>query len=370
MSGPEGLETFLVLAWEEQHRIDCLLACDRRFLVLPDNRCVREARVARWTKDLTDPELKKNLRILHGLISDAVGICERRRLRADPDSVDPRKDVLARLEQLKALATLPGDAPLTLKLVLAHRFELERFLVEVGDEDFLRGRSADYLGEGEGTMVAWAGLAREGLFPAIPPLLEHLGPPYDPGAQDEPPGVDAQAVGTETPPQLDDVERTRRLLTMLIAAKNEQDLPLRARRELKRQVLWAVLPVIVVTTILFGLAIGLVDDEADAFLVAAAAGAAGASLGGLFRLRDEVSLGARIREFFLFYVGQVVVGAAAGLLVYVVARAGIVTVGEGTNGIAAFSFAAGFSEAVFLGLVDRMSETFLGQRKGAEGEEA
>jgi hypothetical protein len=170
---------------------------------------------------------------------------------------------------------------------------------------------------------------------------------------------------------LDDVERTRRLLAWLVAAKEAEDLPLRARRELKQHALLAVLPIIVIATVLFGVAIGMVNEGENEFLLAAAAGAAGAALGGLLRLRDEVNFGAQIREFVPFFLGEVVVGAAAGLLVFVVVQSGIVQVGGGTNGLAAFAFAVGFSEAAFLGLVARIGETLrdTGQKKPARAED-
>jgi hypothetical protein len=56
-----------------------------------------------------------------------------------------------------------------------------------------------------------------------------------------------------------------------------------------------------------------------------------------------------------FFAGQLVVGAAAGLLVSVVVQAEIIQLGGG-GGLAALGFVVGFSEAAFLGLITRIGE--------------
>jgi hypothetical protein len=98
--------------------------------------------------------------------------------------------------------------------------------------------------------VSWERLVQEGRFPPGPPPI-----------LTEKPGLDAAS-------------RTKRLLEWLLAAKEAQDLPLRARRELKLRALLVVLPLIVLTTALFALAIGTVDEAENGYLLAAAAGAA------------------------------------------------------------------------------------------------
>jgi hypothetical protein len=154
------------------------------------------------------------------------------------------------------------------------------------------------------------------------------------------------------------------MLEQLIAAKEEADLPLRTSRELKERALWIVLPVIVVTTVLFGFAAGHFDASGgNAYLLAAAAGAAGAGVGGLIGLRDKVSRGEQVQEFRPFFLGQVVVGAAAGLLAYLVVEAKLVQVGTDEEGIAALAFVVGFSEAAFLRLID-----LVGKGAGGKGE--
>jgi hypothetical protein len=94
----------------------------------------------RWTPDITDPEFKKNLKIFHRLVEEAIRIC----------SGDGRNALQARLEELTGLVYLPTDVPLTLNLLLVRRFELERLLLQVGDEEYLRGRAAKLLQRGQG----------------------------------------------------------------------------------------------------------------------------------------------------------------------------------------------------------------------------
>jgi len=319
----------------QEQRVNLLLACRWRPLGLfVDRRPAQEADV-RWTDYITDPEFKKNLRIFYRLITGARSMCERAKIAPDEYGT-----LEARLGELEHLATLPGGEkapPLTLKLLLGQRFQLERFLVEVGDLEYLRSRAADFYSEGEGMLITW-----KGLFPGqVPPLLD-----------------DRQRT-------LDPVEPTRRMLEQFIAAREEADLPLRARRELKERALWIVLPVMVLTTALFGFAVGHVDaSRGNAYLLAAAAGAAGAAVGGLIGLRDKVSRGSQVREFLPFFLGQIVVGAAAGLLAYLVVEAKLVQVGTGEEGIAALAFVVGFSEAAFLRLIDLVGKGAGGKDEG------
>jgi hypothetical protein len=268
-------------------------------------------------------------------------LCERARCH---ESHHAYRELEGRLSELADLVAVPSNnVPLTLKLLLGQRFELERFLVELGDDKYLRSRAADLFSEGEGTGVTWSRLIQEGHFSGPPPLLADV-PKGDNTAEE----------------RSDAVEQTRQMLARLIAAKETEDLPLRGRRELKQKALLLVLPVIFAATVALGVAIGNVKEGKGDILLAACAGATGAALGRLFKLRDDVNLGVQIREFVQFFVGQVVVGAVAGLLVYLVVTAGFIRPGGGTSGLAAFAFVAGFSEAVFLGLVGRIGQTLTG----------
>jgi hypothetical protein len=66
------------------------------------------------------------------LIEDAVAVRERKPLAQTSDaSAPPGRASCARLDEL---IKLPGGCPLTLKALLGRRFDLERCLIEVGDE--------------------------------------------------------------------------------------------------------------------------------------------------------------------------------------------------------------------------------------------
>lgn len=310
------------LAGEESRRVAHLFDCRGwpRPLEWGDRRRARKAEVG-WSSDLGDPELTKNLRTYLRLIDGADGVIARGSPRLTSEEVTER--------------LIPRDAgvPLTIESLLGRRFDLERLLVEKGDPVYVRERAAELFEEEEGTVRTW-----KQLFPGEP-----LPEPTPTGS---------------------DVVPTRRRLGRVLAAKEALDLPLRARRQLKsRALLLLVLPLLVVAAALFGLAIAKVVGGGDgALLLAAAAGATGACLGGLFRLRDTVRRGAQVREFGPFFVGQIVVGAVAGLLAFVVDDAEAVEIGGGDAGLAAFSFALGYSEAVLIGLIAKLG----GQEKAGE----
>jgi hypothetical protein len=276
----------------------------------PDPFTEQQARVEELLANppprLDDPELQKNLRILYFLLGHA------------------------RTRGIQMADGLPPESRLTIETLLAHRFELEQLLLRDGDEEYLRLRAAALVDEGAGTAVTWRDLYGD----RLPPLLE----------EDAAPGDEDRRLATQ------------RMLQRLLAAKEAQDLPVRARRALKIQVLYRILPLILVATLAFAVALAIAQDDWEGVLVAAAAGLCGASLGGLLKLRDEVSRGAEMREFGPFYLGQLLVGAAAGLLGYAADESGIVDVAGGSAGVAALAFALGFSEAAFLGLLARIGE--------------
>jgi hypothetical protein len=166
------------------------------------------------------------------------------------------------------------------------------------------------------------------------------------------------------PSAQDPLSETRLRLERVMLLKETQDLDRRARRGLKQRVLyWAVLPALVVTAVVLGLAIGIVMDGEGEFLLAAAAGAAGAAAGGLLRLRDEIRRGTAVREFLPFFAGGLVLGAMAGFVAFLVTEAGVLEVAGGAAGTALLGFVLGFSEAAFIGLLDQL-------RPGAVEEDA
>lgn len=259
----------------------------------------------------TDPEYTKNLRHFQALIAGAAGIARR-----DADKREPLAE-----------AVTVTHWPTTLEALLARRFELEQRLAQLGDEQYLLVRSAGYYAEGESTHVTWQKLFGD----APPPLLD----------------VQADAMAKEA---------TQLMLLQLLAAKDAQDLPLRARREFRHRALFhVVLPTLVAATVV--LIVLLLNGPGDDrnVLLAAAAGATGAALGGLVKLRDQLTRGTEIREFAAFFFAQLVIGALAGLVVYLVDDAELISVSDAATGVAVISFATGFSEAAFIGLLSRFT---------------
>jgi hypothetical protein len=263
--------------------------------------------------DAGDAEFVKNLQIFLRLVVDADALALRaaHNLSGDPAQAAA---VTARLPELRERITLPTEVPLTLELLLARRFELERLLIELGDRTYLAGRLADLYDEEPGTVSTWRSLYGD----ELPPLL---------------PGGVTRHPETVPPAGPTEVEATRERLARLMHAKESQAQAVKARWALKRRVAAPTILVLLLAVAAFAAAVsGLAADD-QALWSAAAAGGAGAALGGLIRLRDEVTLGTQARQFWLFFVGQVLVG------------------------VAAVAFAVGFSEAAFVGLLTRLGGT-------------
>jgi hypothetical protein len=290
-------------------------------------RLIRGRRQARdrglaLTSDVRDPEFRKNLRTLARLVSHAETL-ERRAC------FDERA-----LAELTDALRLPAGARLTTEALLVRRFRLEMLLLEHGDAEYLRERAAAvYWGESPTARVRWRSMYGD----QAPPILA--------GACD----------GRLAPPG-EGVERTRAMLLQLFAAKHYDDVPTRNSNELSLRALRVIAPVVLLASGAFGLAIALVAEQDNWVLVAASAGAIGAALGTLIRVRDHLVSGSQIREFTPFFIAQVAVGVTAGLLAYLVDASGIVTVDGDAHGLAAIAFALGFTEAAFLRLIARVAD--------------
>ena len=284
--------------------------------------------------DAGDAEFVKNLQIFLRLVvdADALYLQAAHNLTGDPAQAAA---VTGRVEELRARITLPTEVPLTLELLLGRRFELERLLIELGDRTYLAGRLADLYDEQPGTFSTWRSLYGD----ELPPLL---------------PGGVTGRPETVPPPGPEEVEATRERLARLMHAKESQAQTAKARWALMQRVTALTILVLLLAVAAFGVAVaGMVVDD-RALWSAAAAGAAGAALGGLIRLRDEVTLGTQVRQFWLFFCGQVLVGVAAGVLTFLIDDGGLVAVAGGSAGVAAVAFAVGFSEAAFVGLLTRL----------------
>lgn len=95
-------------------------------------------------------------------------------------------------------------------------------------------------------------------------------------------------------------------------------------------------------------------------LIAAATGALGSTLSGFYKLRDEAGGLNVLRSFKSAMSAQPFVGAVVGVLLWLLLKSSIVTIGPSGQGmnwtnLAIYCFLAGFSEPFFLGLVQRVA---------------
>ena len=102
-------------------------------------------------------------------------------------------------------------------------------------------------------------------------------------------------------------------------------------------------------------------------LLCAVAGALGGTLANLYKLRDEIGRGTELRAFKPILIAQPAVGAAAGLIVLLIVASGLLGTTSGQSdgrwhSLTLLAFAAGFSEALFLGLVRRVAGAAEGDR--------
>jgi hypothetical protein len=275
----------------------------------------RERRVLR------DPEARKNIEILAAHISDAIDLHRRTPI---PEPVT------------RSLAELVFEARamLSLETLLDARRSLEELLLQCADLTLLQQWAAAEYAEAEATLTTWQRLYGT----ELPQLLNDR------------PDPSSQAIK-------DLMDSTRVRLQRLVASRFWLYRPLRARRELRT----IYLRRFAVWVLLFGVVLGAaiawqVTAGTRAVLLAAAAGASGASLSGLLKFRDEVRLGAQIKEFGALYLAQVIVGGVFGLLVFLVVTTGWLGLGTDAARIGVISFAAGFSEPFAVGIVAKMTE--------------
>lgn len=290
--------------------------------------------------ELGDPEFQKNLRIFLRLVEQAEEL-HARAVRRGASGSGPQPEAPAWVGELQRRITFSPYLPVTLKLLLARRFELERLLIEVGDRKYLTGRLAEVYDEERGTHSTWRSLYGDQL-PALLPGGTVAGP--------EPAELQEDS----------EVAATRRRLDRLMRVKESEDQVFRARWELKQRAATLAIVALLVVVAGFAAATAAMGTGDRELWAAAAAGAAGAALGGLIRLREQVTLGAQTRQFSRFFAGQLLVGVAAGILTFLVDQSGMVAIaGEGA-GVAAVGFALGFSEAAFLGLLAKLGGTAAG----------
>jgi hypothetical protein len=114
-----------------------------------------------------------------------------------------------------------------------------------------------------------------------------------------------------------------------------------------------------------------IDGERSLVVLAAVAGALGGMLANVFRLRDELSRGTELRAFKPMLLAQPAVGAASGLVLLLAVESGFLGIADQDDEvrwatITLLAFAAGISEALFLGIVANVA-TVVGEGELSKG---
>jgi hypothetical protein len=152
-----------------------------------------------------------------------------------------------------------------------------------------------------------------------------------------------------------------RSLRKLYELRAEAGLDRRARAARKCRYLTALIPFLLVLLAAMSATIYAVGESGiwKNIGLAASAGALGATLSGIFRMRDRLTELDDLRSFWPAMRIQPLIGATAGVFTLLILESGAVKLGnaEGSswaaNGL--FTFIAGFSEPFFLGLIQRIA---------------
>jgi hypothetical protein len=277
---------------------------------------------------LSDPELRKNLERLYRAMVDA------QRLAGTGDLDEAaRTELLARLEGVDPTGLNSQSLGLMLEAI-------DEFLIEHGDDLFIcQLLAAEYMraqAESGTTVLMWTDL-----FPGGPVAASKQ---FESGEQ-----VDAA--------QLD--EARNRLLELFRARGASYGLHRARTLARARRLLW-LLPVLAVllTGLIVSMDIAVKGQSWRGGLVAAFAGALGASLSGAYKLRDQAPRVSELRVFGYLFAVQPLLGAAAGVFVALVLSSGILKVadaGDEWATRAVLAFVAGFSEPFLLKVVDRVA---------------
>src|SRR3954469_6817742 len=169
--------------------------------------------------------------------------------------------------------------------------------------------------------------------------------------------IDARSNGTvERATHLEAVRSLRKLYEL----RAEAGLDRRARAAQKCRYLTALIPILLLLLVALSTTIYEVGQGGiwKEVCLAASAGALGATLSGIFRVRDRLTELDDLRSFWPAMRIQPLIGATAGLVTLLILESGAVKLSDDPHSWAAwalFTFVAGFSEPFFLGLVQRVA---------------
>jgi hypothetical protein len=158
------------------------------------------------------------------------------------------------------------------------------------------------------------------------------------------------------------IETLRKRLLVLYEMRRFRYRRERARRRMKSfNLMLAALVLLALALLLaWGIDDAIGDPTPGTVFLTAVAGALGGTLANLLRLRDELSRGTEFRAFKPMLLAQPAVGAVSGLVVLLVVDSGFLGLGDGDGDVrwetlTLLAFAAGFSEAFFLGIVRKVA---------------
>jgi hypothetical protein len=165
----------------------------------------------------------------------------------------------------------------------------------------------------------------------------------------------------ETPSDAREINRVAVQLRMVHLYRANERLKSHTRLALRSGALGAMLMILLPMVIGAGLTFGFAENTTGwNVAVAAAAGVLGSILSGFFKLRDQLDSLTELRSFRAALIVQPAIGAATGLLAFLLVWAGVLHLPPSdeppsTATFGVYGFLAGFSEPFFLSVVERLT---------------
>jgi hypothetical protein len=277
-----------------------------------------------------DPELRKVLGVIQTHLS------ETRRLLAIPTAGGT-----SRTSAVQELTSLTQQDPARLTIDGAWELSgaLKRLNLRLGDEAFV-GSRLEYERSRAGTAGQWHGWNTHFDADELVELLD--------------------AYRTRRPTQADQARAVDRL-TSLYLMREEAGRDRRARAALKAQTLTKLAPGLLIALVGLGVAVNYATRGSflETILLTTCAGALGSTLSGVFKVRDQLVQLDELRGFWPALRLQPMIGACAGLIVFLILDSQAIQLGSASSGTwsgrGLLAFAAGFSEPFFLGIVQRVA---------------
>jgi hypothetical protein len=285
-----------------------------------------------WDYRRTNPELAKALSLVQGYVTEA------RNLLDLPDEQAPLRTAEVR-ERFRDLLTRDVKR-LSIDSAWELANQLKRELLFLGDVSYV-WTQLEYEAQRDKKPNKWHGWSEH----LAPSKLQSL--------------IQAQSSGQiDRQTHLDAVRSLRKLYELRAEAGMER----RARAAQKCRYLTLLIPILFALQVALAAAIYEVGGAGiwKRILLAASAGALGATLSGILRVRDRLVELDDLRSFWPAMRIQPLIGATAGLFTLLVLESEAIKPGGGGGptpwaAAALFTFVAGFSEPFFLGLVRRVA---------------